>query len=325
MQLLPMTAGMVVLAYNVPSLPTLRLSRDAYVRIFLGKITKWNDPAIADANPGHKLPDMKIHVVVRTDSSGTTYAFSKHLSAVSEDFAKSPGPDKSPNWPVGTKVKRNEGVSAAVSTTPGSIGYVEYVFATRAKLKMAALQNKAGKYVRADHCLGRGRLGHNRAAGGLDRLGSRSRGRQFVPDRRLHVDHLLQAVRRRKEGGRAEGPAGVLPDGGPESERASLGYIPFPESVTEKVTAALGNIGSDGDRVREVVSVAEARCWVGQAERAQPEWVRLYPFSFDRSRLMEQHAAHLSQKYRNRISKALPKLAVASTGAKKRAKERMFR
>ena len=117
------------------------------MRIFLGKITKWNDPAIAAANPGEKLPDMKIQVVVRGDSSGTTYAFTKHLSAVSEDFAKSTGPDKLPNWPVGTRAKGSEGVLAAVGKTPGSIGYIEYGYAVRAKLNMAALENKAGKYV----------------------------------------------------------------------------------------------------------------------------------------------------------------------------------
>ena len=132
-QLLPMTAGSIVLAYNLPGVETLKLTRDAYVGIFLGKITKWDDKAIADANPGVKLPDRDINVVVRSDGSGTTFVFTKHLSALSEEFAKSPGTDKQPNWPVGTKAKGNEGVAAAIKSTPGSIGYLEYGYAKNEK------------------------------------------------------------------------------------------------------------------------------------------------------------------------------------------------
>ncbi|MFN8006529.1 MAG: phosphate ABC transporter substrate-binding protein PstS [Terriglobia bacterium] len=88
-QCLPMTAGSIVLAYNIEGVTELKLPRKAYPDIFLGKIKKWNDPLIAKANPGAKLPDEPINVIVRADSSGTTYVFSKHLSAISEDFAKS--------------------------------------------------------------------------------------------------------------------------------------------------------------------------------------------------------------------------------------------
>lgn len=132
-QLLPMTAGSIVLAYNLPGVEHLKLTREAYVGIFLGKITKWNDKAIADANPEAKLPDRDINVVVRQDGSGTTYVFTKHLSAISEEFAKSPGTDKQPNWPVGSKNKGNEGVAAAIKSTPGSIGYLEYGYAKNEK------------------------------------------------------------------------------------------------------------------------------------------------------------------------------------------------
>jgi ABC-type phosphate transport system substrate-binding protein len=125
-QLLPMTAGSIVLAYNIPGVENLKLTRDAYVGIFLGKVKKWNDKAIADANPGAKLPDRDINVVVRSDGSGTTYVFTKHLSAMSDEFSKTVGVNKQPNWPVGTKAKGNEGVAAAIKTTPGSIGYLEY-------------------------------------------------------------------------------------------------------------------------------------------------------------------------------------------------------
>src|SRR5271166_6935115 len=148
-QLLPMTAGAIVLAYNLPEVPNLRLSREAYADIFLGKVKKWNDPLIAKENPGVKLPDKPINVVVRADSSGTSFVFSKHLSAVSEDFNKTVGVNTMPNWPVGTKSKGNEGVTASLKTTPGAIGYVEYGYAHSQNLHMATLENKSGNYVAA--------------------------------------------------------------------------------------------------------------------------------------------------------------------------------
>src|SRR5262245_24119925 len=104
-QLLPMTAGKIVLAHSLKEIPNLKLSRDAYVGIFSGKITKWNDPAIAKDNPDVKLPDTPINVIVRADSSGTTFVFTKHLSAISKEFAKDVGVNTMPNWPVGTKSK----------------------------------------------------------------------------------------------------------------------------------------------------------------------------------------------------------------------------
>jgi len=142
-----MTAGAIVLAYNLPDVPNLKLSREAYAGIFSGKITKWNDPAIVKANPGVKLPDAAINVIVRADSSGTTYVFTKHLAAISPEFAKSVGVNNMPNWPVGTKSKGNEGVTASLLTTPGSIGYVEFGYAHSQDLHMAVLENKAGNFI----------------------------------------------------------------------------------------------------------------------------------------------------------------------------------
>lgn len=148
-QLVPMTAGSIVLAYNLNDVPNLRLSREAYTGIFLGKVTNWDDPAIAKANPGVKLPHQPVNVVVRADSSGTTFVFSQHLSTVNPDFAKSVGANNMPNWPVGTRSKGNEGVTASILTTPGSIGYVEYGYAHSQDLRMATLENKSGSYVAA--------------------------------------------------------------------------------------------------------------------------------------------------------------------------------
>jgi len=150
-QLLPMTAGTVVLAYNLAELKApLRLSRAAYSGIFLGTVTKWNDPKIAEANPGVTLPAENITVVRRADSSGTTFAFTQHLSAVSPEWQAGPGTSKSPNWPIGVGAKGNEGVTSTIKQTPGSIGYVEYGYAHQIGLPMAVLQNKAGSYVEAN-------------------------------------------------------------------------------------------------------------------------------------------------------------------------------
>jgi phosphate transport system substrate-binding protein len=149
--MLPMTAGTVVLAYNLPGNPQgIKLSREVYPKIFLAEITKWNDPLIVKDNPGVKLPDLDITVVRRSDSSGTTYVFTKHLSAVSEAWGKGPGTGKTVNWPSSDKIvaaPKNDGVTATIRQTPGAIGYIEYGYAKLTKLTMASLQNKEGLFV----------------------------------------------------------------------------------------------------------------------------------------------------------------------------------
>jgi len=157
-QLFPMTAGAIVLAYNLPGVDGLKLSRKAYAGVFLGTIKRWNDPILAAANPDVKLPDLPINVVVRADSSGTSFVFSQHLSAVSEEFGKTVGANTMPNWSVGTKSKGNEGVTASIMTTPGSIGYIEYGYAKSQKVPMATLENKSGQYVQATTASGQAAL-----------------------------------------------------------------------------------------------------------------------------------------------------------------------
>jgi phosphate transport system substrate-binding protein len=149
-QLLPMTAGEIALAYNIPGVKGLKLPRDVYAGIFLGKVTKWSDPRIKAANPGASLPDQDITVVRRADSSGTTFVFTTHLAAVSEEWKKGPGVGTTVKWPGSDKFvasPKNDGVAATLRQTPGSIGYVEFAFAKFAKLEMASLQNKAGQFV----------------------------------------------------------------------------------------------------------------------------------------------------------------------------------
>jgi phosphate transport system substrate-binding protein len=149
--LLPMTAGEVVLVYNLDGVDELKLPRDVYPEIFAGKITKWNDPKIAAANEGVELPDEKITVVVRSDSSGTTYVVTGHLSEISADFKEAVGQAKAPNWPSADnfiKAPKNDGIMAQVKQNKGTIGYVEYGYA---KLtghdQVALLENKAGNFV----------------------------------------------------------------------------------------------------------------------------------------------------------------------------------
>ena len=153
---LPITAGSIVLAYNLPhthqspqvNLSTgLKLPRQVYVDIFLGKITNWNHPRIAAANPEVNLPNLPIQVVHRTDGSGTTSVLTQHLSAISPEWKSKVAAGKSVAWPVGIGGKGNEGVTALIQQIPGAIGYVEYVYAKQNKLPMAALENKFGNYI----------------------------------------------------------------------------------------------------------------------------------------------------------------------------------
>lgn len=149
---LPVTAGSIVLAYNLKGVEDLKLPRDVYVGIFLGQISRWNHPKIVTANPGVALPDIPITVVVRSDASGSSHIFTSHLSAISLDFARKTGASRQPKWPSPKnviKVPGNEGVAARVKRTRGAIGYMEHQFAALVEMPVAQLQNRAGYFVSA--------------------------------------------------------------------------------------------------------------------------------------------------------------------------------
>lgn len=151
--LLPMTAGVIVLSYNLPGVTEpIRLSREAYVKIFLREISNWTDDAIARTNPGAKLPDLDITVVTRADSSGTSYAFSNHMNSVAKtlNIEWTPGVGTSPKWKEAISAQGNDGVAALIQLTPGAIGYLEFGYADLAHLPMATLENRSKKYVVAD-------------------------------------------------------------------------------------------------------------------------------------------------------------------------------
>ena len=148
--LLPLTAGCVTLSYNIPGFEgDLRLSRRAYTAIFLGQVRNWNDPLIAEANPGVSLPKLTIVTVVRQDASGTTYAFTKHLDAVNDAWRNQYGAANLVNWPGNAmRAPGNEGVAGRIQHAEGSIGYVGYEFAHRLGLRMALVENKAGAFMK---------------------------------------------------------------------------------------------------------------------------------------------------------------------------------
>jgi len=144
---IPTVLGAVVVTYNLPGNPKLRFTPDLLADIFLGKITKWNDPRLATANPGVKLPDQSLVVVHRSDGSGTTYIFVDYLSKVNKEWEQKVGRGTSVNWPVGLGGKGNEGVSGQVKNTPGAIGYVELAYAITNRLPVSEIRNQAGKFV----------------------------------------------------------------------------------------------------------------------------------------------------------------------------------
>ena len=147
----PTVLGAVVPTYNIPGVnAALNFTPEALAGIYLGKITKWNDPAIAGANSGVKLPSEDIVIVHRSDGSGTSYVWTDYLSKVSDEWKNKVGKGTSVNWPVGLGGKGNEGVSGLVKQTPNSIGYVELIYAAANNIAFGTVKNASGKFVKAD-------------------------------------------------------------------------------------------------------------------------------------------------------------------------------
>jgi phosphate transport system substrate-binding protein len=147
---IPTVLGAVVPAYNVPGVTTeLKFTPEALSGIFLGKITTWNDPAIAKANPGVTLPAQSIIVIHRSDGSGTTYIFTDYLSKVSSEWGNGPGKGTSVKWPVGLGGKGNEGVAGMIRQMQGGIGYIELIYAVQNKIDYGSMKNASGAFVKA--------------------------------------------------------------------------------------------------------------------------------------------------------------------------------
>jgi phosphate transport system substrate-binding protein len=241
--MVPMTAGGVVLAYNLPDISqTLKLSRRAYAGIFLGEITNWSDPRIAASNPGVKLPKLTIVTVVRQDASGTTFAFSKNLDAISGEWRSHYGPATLIDWPGNAmRAKGNEGVAGVLSHSIGGLGYVGYEFAHRYGLQIARLENKSGNYIAPNEDTLRAALNSAEMPENL---------RAFVPDPAAPdaypVAKFTWILLRRKYEDSSKARAirdlftWTLGDG--QQYAAALGYIPLPPDIGGKSLAALQSI-----------------------------------------------------------------------------------
>ncbi|MFL9824380.1 phosphate ABC transporter substrate-binding protein PstS [Rhodoplanes sp. SY1] len=242
--LIPITAGEIVLAYNLPGNPIgLKLPRDVYPQIFAGKITKWNDPKLVAANPDLKLPDLPITVVRRSDSSGTTFVFTKHLAAIDADFAKAIGSGTTVEWPKSDKIvgaPKNDGVTATVKQTPGAIGYIEYGYAKLTKTNAALLQNKAGQYVAPSDKSGAATLA-------AAKLGPDLRG--WIEDPEGAESYPIATFTwllfyKKQDPKKAEILRNLVEYAATKGQTIadSMGYIPLPAPVVEKIKAAAKDI-----------------------------------------------------------------------------------
>ncbi|MFC0220666.1 phosphate transport system substrate-binding protein [Pseudochelatococcus lubricantis] len=238
----PTTAGMVVLAYNIPGFTgDLRLSRQALVGVLSGQITRWDDPLIRAANPDANLPERNIALVARRDSSGTTFSLTNHLAKVSDTW-KEVG--TSIAWPANAQiVSGSEAVAGRIAIAEYSIGYVEYSFAARLNLRSALVENKAGQFIRADGSSGAAAL-----ASALDAMPED--GRQLIPDPAGDAVYPIVSyswVLLRKANKDQQVAAGLkrfvgwgLTDG--QSFADKLGYIPLPAPVVTRAQAILGTL-----------------------------------------------------------------------------------
>lgn len=243
--LLPMTAGAIVLAYNVAGVEgELKLPREVYTGIFLGKVKTWDDPAIAKANPDLKLPSTPITVIHRSDGSGTTGVFTKHLAAVNPEWDKSVGSGKSVSWPVGVGAKGNDGVTAQIKQIDGALGYVEFGYAEQNKLNMASLEDKSGDFVMptaesTSKTLSAVELPENLRAFISDPEGAGSYPivtYSWLLVYKTYADpEKAKAIEAMVEYGLTKG----------QEASAQLGYIPLPDNVKEKVVAAAQEISPD--------------------------------------------------------------------------------
>ena len=240
--LIPFTAGSIVLAYNLPGVESLKLSREAYSEIFLGKITKWNDPAIAKTNEGVKLPDTAITVCERSDGSGTTFVLAKHLSTISPDFKAQVGEGTTVTWPTGVTARGNGGIAALVKKTPGAIGYIEYGYAKDGNLSFAELQNKSGVFVAATPESGATTLSTTQFPfNDLRAWPSDPDGKDAYPItsfswlllyKKYDSKEVWEALKKFVTYTLSEG----------QKFATELGYIPLPKDVVGKSVAALGSI-----------------------------------------------------------------------------------
>jgi phosphate transport system substrate-binding protein len=240
----PTVLGGVVPVYNLGyETAQLRFSGPLLADIYLGKVTKWNDPEIARINPGVKLPATEIAVVHRSDGSGTTFIFCDFLSKTSPEWKQKVGASTAVQWPAGVGGKGNEGVSGLVKQTPGAIGYVELIYALQNKIPYGAVQNKSGAFVNAS----------------LDSVTAAAAGVTMPDDFRVSITDpdgkdaypiasFTWMLLYQNPSDKARSKMMVdfmkwaLTDG--QKETQALGYAPLPKAVVDKELQALGKVSS---------------------------------------------------------------------------------
>mgnify|MGYP002777720757 CR=1 FL=1 len=240
--LLPMTAGGIVTAYNLPQVQTpIKLSQANLADIFLGKITKWNDPALVKDNPEANLPDVPIRVVHRADGSGTTGIFTQYLSAISPEWKEKVGDGKTVSWPTGVGGKGNEGVTAQIQQTQGALGYVEYGYAQQNGLKMATLQNKAGGFIEPTPDNFKQTLSAVELPENLRAFITNPEGQGSYP---IVSYTWILAYKQYDDPNKAKALKAVVDFGLTEGQQVApeLGYVPLPENVVAKVENAVSAI-----------------------------------------------------------------------------------
>ena len=237
--MIPATAGTIVFSYNLPEVPALTLSREAYVGILLGKITAWNDPLIVKNNPA--LAAMKdlppITVVTRSDGSGTTALLTGHLAAISPEFAEKVGSGRSVKWPVGLSGKGNDGVTSLIKQTRGSFGYMEFGFAKNNQLPMVLLENKAGEFIAPSLASGAASLATIQLPNNLRDFAYDPVGRDNYPITGFTWIMLKKEYPAGKKEALQNFMTYALTTG--QLIAPQLGYLPLPASIVQKSTEAL--------------------------------------------------------------------------------------
>jgi phosphate transport system substrate-binding protein len=240
---IPTVLGADVPAYNIPGVAgEIKFTQEVLANIFLGKITSWNDPALVKANPGLNLPNQPIIVVHRSDGSGTTYIFTDYLSKISEEWKTTVGKGTSVKWPIGLGGKGNEGVAGQIRQLPGSIGYIELIYALQNNIPYGSVKNAAGNFERAS--LG----GVTEAAGSVKSMPADFRvsitnapGKDAYPISSFTWLLIpVQAKDANKGKILTDFLNWMLTDG--QKMTGQLSYAPLPESVVEKVKAAVKQV-----------------------------------------------------------------------------------
>jgi phosphate transport system substrate-binding protein len=240
---IPTVLGAVVPAYNVPGISgEVKFTPEALAGIFLGKVQNWNDPAITKANPGVNFPNQSIIVVHRSDGSGTSYIFTDYLSKISPDWESTVGKGASPKWPVGLGGKGNEGVAGQIRQLPGSIGYIELIYAVENKIPYGSVKNAAGNFVKASLD------GVTEAAASVKAMPADFRvsitnapGKTAYPISSFTWLLIPEAAKDAKKGKiLADFLDWMLTDG--QKMTAQLSYAPLPAGVVEKVKVAIKKV-----------------------------------------------------------------------------------